>query len=1027
MNPYSSPNRQIFLLAGCCRRFCSQDCLILRDVEISVMSPRSIFVLAGRSSRWILRCCIALGFAVGMTAHAADSKGLIEARVTNQLVHETVEPFTATIGHFGNSVLRGGSGFEPVIFRTKITAIADSADRVVGTPEQVAHWDTLKEGALDGSEVRVYRIEQGQLSLVREDRVAQGGFSASGWWPVLAAGELISPDGEDFLYRWSSYGRPDATEYFTVRAVYKDGRCSIDAAAVPVKSPENIKELNDKKPLSKPNAVLKVRRMACRAEEVGSQSLPAPSKLRGEVDRTGELHLRWDPVRDARLAGYRVYHSDIPPQQHKGYHLQLSGRAKNVRERIRADDMVIVGKKFYTASRATMHSNRVFEADSENRIFMPDMVSFYPDESSAHHWKLEPHAPGTQVSESGETFLRLELAAGSTRSIGAYTYAGMQQRWYPVLKTKPYQVEVWLRRRGTGTVRFELTGFYGKRPNEIPPIEFHPTNSWQKFTVRFTPGVIQDHASPGQMLLRFTGPGEFDIDNFRVFEADTEFLDYSPEEYARLRDSGMAALRTHGLIKTRRRTYDLEQLTNPGGLISAYTGQNTLPQTLKMLHRAGVRPWLQIEPHLNEAEWLGLVEYLAAPYEPGKDAPAEKPWAYKRYAQGQLKPWTDAFPVIDLELGNETWNRLFRPWVFESMTDAVTGRVYRAGEVYGLYQEYVIGVMRQSPYWASANFDQKIRWFLGGRANSRFGSDAASSSPSSAGEFIAAYNGGWDEGKGPPEELPASYAEVLGHTADVAIPVAKRHVQALRSIGHNRSSRLLLGTYEAGPGYALNGLNKAKVTPPQAATQERVMKSMAAATATLDAFLARQTLGMQIQNFFTFGEGPLWKSHAPWHRGGHAYPAWALLSMYNRELAGSSMVSVVYNGRVAQTTSKSAPLAKYDVPEDVSAYAFAKPDQLAVVLISRKVPNFPDTKDDGFRQFRLSLPFRSAKSLEILELQGRYDGHNVHESQVQLIRKAIGGGEFGNQVEPSSLPGMDRRGLAPASTMLLLFKGLNKN
>ena len=84
-----------------------------------------------------------------------------------------------------------------------------------------------------------------------------------------------------------------------------------------------------------------------------------------------------------------------------------------------------------------------------------------------------------------------------------------------------------------------------------------------------------------------------------------------------------------------------------------------------------MRPWLQVEPHFSPAEWQGLVEYLAAPYVPGVDTPVKKPWAYKRHQQGQTAPWTDRFQQIDFEIGNETWNSLFRPWVFDDMTDAV--------------------------------------------------------------------------------------------------------------------------------------------------------------------------------------------------------------------------------------------------------------------------------------------------------------------------------------------------------------------
>lgn len=445
-----------------------------------------------------------------------------------------------------------------------------------------------------------------------------------------------------------------------------------------------------------------------------------------------------------------------------------------------------------------------------------------------------------------------------------------------------------------------------------------------------------------------------------------------------------------------------------------------------MLKRAEVRPWLQVEPHLSEAEWFGLVEYLAAPYDPNRDTRALKPWAHKRYSQGQEEPWTDVFSTIDVELGNETWNRLFRPWVFSSMTDAATSKVYGPGEVYGLYQEYVIRQMKVSPYWVAAGLDKKVRWLIGGQAVSNYGEEALKMSPSSAGALIGAYNGGWDDGKGPQRRTLSSFAEILEHTGKVAIPVAQRHVRRVEAIGARRATKPLSGTYEAGPGYALDGLNKSKVTPFQAQEQERVMKSMAAGSATLDAFLARLGLGMTLQNFFAFGEGPYWKSHASWHRGGQAYPAWDFLSLYNQVLAGSDMVAVQNSSTARDDANNKWGLRLKSLrTSDTAAYAFQRADQLAVVLISRKIPNFPEPGDAGFRPVNLTLPFRSAETLEIIETQGQYDSHNVERPNVRLVKKTLSAKHLGSVVDISKLPGADKQGLAPASTMLLVFRGLN--
>ena len=92
----------------------------------------------------------------------------------------------------------------------------------------------------------------------------------------------------------------------------------------------------------------------------------------------------------------------------------------------------------------------------------------------------------------------------------------------------------------------------------------------------------------------------------------------------------------------------MDSLTNPPG-VTEYE-YNTKPHTLHTLSSmfevmlaGGANPWLQVEQYMSEEELLGFVEYIAAPYNPAKDSPLLKPWAAKRYAQGQPAPWTDMF------------------------------------------------------------------------------------------------------------------------------------------------------------------------------------------------------------------------------------------------------------------------------------------------------------------------------------------------------------------------------------------------
>jgi alpha-L-arabinofuranosidase len=513
-----------------------------------------------------------------------------------------------------------------------------------------------------------------------------------------------------------------------------------------------------------------------------------------------------------------------------------------------------------------------------------------------------------------------------------------------------------------------------------------------------------------------SGPATIDVDNYRIYNAEAAYLKYSDENIAKLKASGMRALRTHGLVRTKSTTYNLEQLTNSDGITSSKSARNTLPDLLSLAQTASMQPWLQIEPHLSPKEWLGFVEYLAASYDPTVDTPSTKPWAWKRVKQGQQEPWTSEFDDIYLEIGNETWNGLFSPWTFNPMTDAATGQEYSAGTVYGLFQEYILSTMRSSPYWHTLK--PHLKTITGGWANiNAYGRDAARASPSSDFLTIAAYNGGWDENEDLVRPTPASFFNVLNQVTQSARPTAKKIKNDVQDVQKNRSRPLSLGTYESGPGYALNGLNHAKVTEEQAAEQETVMKSLAAGTATLDAFLARASEGFTLQNYFTFGTGRYWTSHARPEKGGQAYPAWDLLSLFNQKGTGDLL-------RVETTQVPTTYLKAYrrrEAVEDaplIAAYATKEDDRLTLILISRRVADYPNAGDSGSTDVTVELPIKSAKQITKYSLTGTYTSHNVFSKQVRIIPKLVS--------DQITLPTFTVSKLPPGQTVMFVFDGIDK-
>jgi hypothetical protein len=471
----------------------------------------------------------------------------------------------------------------------------------------------------------------------------------------------------------------------------------------------------------------------------------------------------------------------------------------------------------------------------------------------------------------------------------------------------------------------------------------------------------------------------------------------------------------------------MDQLTNTGGLISSRGGKNTLPQLLSIMRKGGVDPWLQIEYHMSPDEWLAFVEYMAAPYDPATDSPRTKPYAAKRHAQGQTRPWVDEFDSIVFELSNESWNSMFKPWTWPTMIDQATGETYRGGgvsggHVYGIFQEYVIGILRSSPYW-TPELEDKFVFHIGGWSKWTFGYNAAKHSPSTELVTHAAYNGGWDEGEGPPQPNPPSYFNVLSQVNSSAIPRARINRKRIDELNEGRTVQARLGTYEAGPGYAQAGLNNAKVTKEQARGQEEVMKSMTAGTATLDSFLDRAAHGYAFDGFFTFSEGHRWSSHAKWYRGGQAYPSWRLLEVFNNHGTGDmlnvetmSVPSIDLPEYKRREAAMDAPLA--------AVHATRKGDRFTLFVLSRKIPDYPKKGDDGFIPVTVDLPFASVNKITLHRMTGDHRAHNFDSREVDVETVEIPAAAFRQSFKVNAASGADDRGLPPASSFIYVFTGI---
>ena len=917
--------------------------------------------------------------------------------------------------------LLSGGEYEGFNFRTRLYADADGVDTIPVTRSEATGWDSRREGFFDGATARVYRIISGKLVNVRTTTVAK--HRASGWGPTVDD-KLVPPGQHFFHWNFDYYNSPVAPYYFAVVAVSKDGTWSQPSNTLEVKRPgkcEGKASRDGLKPFARPRAG---------AGSVVGKAPPAPANFRVSTAPDGVLTFSWDEVSDPDLSGYLVLMSDYPPGRHRGYGYDLTDKAATPDQQIKQGDLVFLDLRRIEWTRNKYTANRVW-GDWGNGG-MREVFPGQQGENTNHTWALVPHPgpipPEFTASDRGRTCLKIDMKGNEKISLREYNHAGPGQNWYPVIKVgRPYLVEFWARQEGMATpkVHFGVSGVYEGQIKQ----DFTLSGEWKKYTYEFSPDTEWPLKNQvvGMMMLSFAGPGTLWLDCWRVYPKDVGYMRLPPADVEALHESGMAFLRTHMFIKSAK-SYFLDDLTSAPGVV-AYRGnipagqfESTLPQVLGFLKVAKVNPWLQVEMCFSEAEWLGLVEYLAAPYDPAKDSPKTKPWAYKRFAMGQVKPWTDEFSKFLFEVSNETWNPLFYPWVFswQKMTDAATGRVYTHGELTGLMTGYILGQMKKSPYWPAlgAKLETAVGGWLNELGDNGFGQGACTVCPDITLDLVANYNGGWDEGAAP------AAADDSGRR--LALTVAPHYIHGKNNELAQTRDRFAakgvtfkVGTYEAGPGYALPNT----ISHEQEEAESQVMKSLAAGTGTLDCFLDGAQQGFVLQNFFTFSRGRnYWSSHADARRGGQAYPSWLALTLYNTQAQGDFLV--------AQPAS--LPMDKLDKTKTRPAieaapltgvYATRNGDRYSVFVLSRKLDHFPYAGDDGYQPVTLRLPFSSAKKITLYKMAGDPRATNLDAMNVRIEAQDIPIKAFSPAFVLNGARGADERGLPPAAIFLYVFEG----
>ncbi len=141
-----------------------------------------------------------------------------------------------------------------------------------------------------------------------------------------------------------------------------------------------------------------------------------------------------------------------------------------------------------------------------------------------------------------------------------------------------------------------------------------------------------------------------------------------------------------------------------------------LHEFLTLAKAVGAEPWYSMPPGTSPAEAAAMAEYFAGP--------ADSPYGRKRAALGQQKPWTQVFPVIHLELGNEQWNN--RSFAGSTINDPTA---------YGLRTSAIFAAFRNAKYFAPQSFDlilgawSAVPWWTQQQLASTTGADTVALAP----------------------------------------------------------------------------------------------------------------------------------------------------------------------------------------------------------------------------------------------------------------------------------------------------------
>lgn len=867
--------------------------------------------------------------------------------VKNSFDNDEWEGVTTTVSQktYNNTATPGVLSSGPLMWRREFSAASISA-RQIKTSDNGGYnyFDQATKALYVGATANVYRINNGTLDLVRSSEITDARVGAPSYLAAVGSGTTT------YQYQFSIPIGYDSDIWFGVAAIDgSDNVCNIAFNGTAYTTPSSF--VND--------GIASNTTITDPADTtigVGSLAAPASVSVSTLAPSLGStVEITWSSV--ASAAGYAIYicwydPADMPSTYRVAdEYIELAndgGAALSTNDVVIVDRLVTAPSKSIVATRVQNNNATIRE------VSFGGIENVLNGDTTKPTYEFKTWGGANEAKPSGKEgdlfpyYLEITVPSGFTGRLTDVFWIGALDNRDNLFYHTPESGDVFKWRmlaKASENVTLNLDTRAGTDVTSgVDDHDFSLTTSWSDETYTHTVDTITLGASPTGTSLDITTSTSgctIQIALLNSWWHDqgdyNEFYDYLEAQFP-----AGSYCRDHSWIKTGEAEIPVETYCSKptrGGLYSL----------LRNCKTNGLLPWIQWEWWHTKEEWEFFADYMCAPAASGTAG------SDLRVSQGQSTPWIDEFSSIWIEFGNEAWNNLSEFVRPPSMTDDTTSTSYSNGAVYGKWCRMIVGWLEATTYWDTS----KITWYIGGWFNGTWNEDAMGHFGKPCASGYADYNGGWDEGQGVVQQTGVWYQSTaavlsdgvkIGRYQDFATFKTNAIATALSEYGVTLTADdLEFHNYEAGPGYAINGLNGDMVTDTSALQQIPIKRSRVSGTATVDTFLRHAVEGGKSNNFFTVSRGKGFESVLHPKYSTEMMPSHQLVKILHEQFAPCKVQRVLHIIDTDYTFT--AENQSNDTQNQVEVYVLQSnttPSAYGVVVLNRRIDlSLLDTADNA--------------------------------------------------------------------------------